>query len=486
VFAGRYKPSPRLVLFAAFGGTSILNYAFGLAMAWLLVPGDYGLLAFAQTTLLVGGLVLNSGFSLSLARAVAKVDEPRERDALVRGTFLANLVLAAAMSAALVALFAAGPLRDGFERWSVAIVVALCLPLISLAATARGCAQGSERFGMVATNGLTEILCKTLSGAPLALLGLGALGAVAGFLVGAVCAAALGFRQLVRGIGVRWRGSLKPPDIRASVAIFGALLGLSMLLNVDLAGLKLLAHERETVGFYQAALVLSNAPCYLVEAAMMPVLFVQLARYENISATQNTLGETLGLTAVLILPVEIVLMAVPRQALLAFFPDAYAPGAPALRVLAIGNILLILVALFSTAFQAIGRAKFPALILLAVVLAEPFALWAVVPAGQELGAAWVFVAATFLALFCLVAAYLQESSAACLRRVAPWVIKYVLAVGAGLTAGRLVLDWGAVPAVAVGGVCYLVVAMLLRIIRPLAMLPGGGISLRKLATSKEE
>jgi O-antigen/teichoic acid export membrane protein len=189
---------------------------------------------------------------------------------------------------------------------------------------------------------------------------------------------------------------------------------------------------------------------------------------------------------VLILPFEIVLMAVPRQALLAFFPDAYAPGAPALRVLAIGNILLTLVALFSTAFQAIGRAKFPALILLAVVLAEPFALWAVVPAGQELGAACVFVAATFLALFCLVAAYLQESSAACLRRVAPWVIKYVLAVGAGLAAGRLVLDLGAVPAVAVGGVCYLVVAMLLRIIRPLAMLPGRGISLRKLATSKEE
>jgi O-antigen/teichoic acid export membrane protein len=486
MFKGHYKPSPRLIMFAAFAGTSVLNYAFGLAMGWLLVPGDYGLLAFAQALMLVGGLVLNSGFSLSLARAVAKVDGPRERDALVRGTLLANLVLAVAMGAILVMLFAAGPLRDGFERWSVAIVVALCLPLISLAATARGCAQGSERFGIVATNGLTEILCKTLSGAALALLGLGALGAVAGFLVGAVCAAALGFRQLVRGIGVRWRGSFKSPDIRASVAIFGALLGLSMLLNLDLAGLKLLAHERETVGFYQAGLVLSNAPCYLVEAAMMPVLFVQLARYENISATQNTLGETLGLTAVLILPFEIVLMAVPRQALLAFFPDAYAPGAPALRVLAVGNTMLILVAIFSTAFQAIGREKFPALILLAVVVAEPFALWAVVPAGQALGAAWVFVAATSLTIFCLVAVYLRASGAACLRRVTLWVVRYALAVGAGLAAGRLVLDLGAGTAVAVGGACYLVVATLLRIVRPLAMLPGRRVSLRELATSKEE
>jgi O-antigen/teichoic acid export membrane protein len=264
----------------------------------------------------------------------------------------------------------------------------------------------------------------------------------------------------------------------------GALLGLSMLLSLDLAGLKLLAHERALVGQYQAGLMLSNAPYYVAVATLLPVLFVQLARYENISATQNMLGQTLGLTAALFVPFEIVLIALPRQALVTFFPDVYASGAPTLRILAVGNILLILAAIFTTTFQAVGRAKVPALILLAVTLAEPFALWAAVPAGQALGAAWVFVAAAFLALFCLVAVYLQESSAACLRRVAPWVIKYVLAVGVGLVAGRLVFDWGPVPAVAIGGVCYLVVATLLRVIRPLAMLPGRGISLRKPAASE--
>jgi O-antigen/teichoic acid export membrane protein len=220
------------------GITSILNYAFGLAMAWLLGPGDYGLLAFAQTMLLVGGLVLHSGFSWSLARAVVKANGPAERDALVRGVFLANLTLAAAMGAVLVVLFAVGPLRGGFERWPVVVVVALSLPFISLMATASKCAQGSERFGIVASLGLTEMSCKTVSGAALALLGFGAPGAIAGSLVGAVCAAALGFRQLVRGIGVRLRGSLKLPDVFTSAAMVGALLGLSMLLSLDLAGLK--------------------------------------------------------------------------------------------------------------------------------------------------------------------------------------------------------------------------------------------------------
>jgi O-antigen/teichoic acid export membrane protein len=486
VFATRYKTSPRLVLLATFGGASTLNYAFGLAMGWLLAPGDYGLLAFAQAWLLVGGMVLNWGFTWSLARAVAKANDLHERDALVRGSLLANFAVATAIGAVLVALFAAGPLRGGFEGWPVAVVVALCLPFISLVATATGCAQGSERFGITAWLVLTEVSCKMLSGVALVLLGFGADGAIAGFLVGAVCAAALGFRKLTHSIGVRLRGSLSVPDVGMSVAMFGALLGLSMLLNLDLVGLKLLSHERTLVGYYQAGVVLSNAPYYLVVSTILPVFFVQLARHENVSATQKKLGETLGLAAALILPLEIVLMAFPEQALTTVFPDVYAAGAPALRILAIGNTLLILAAIFSAAFQAVGRAKVPALILLVVVLVEPFALWAAVPSGQTLGAAWVFVAAAFLTLFCLVAVYLRETRVVYLRQVAPWVVRYVLAVGVGLVAGLLMLGLGAGTAVAMGGVCYLAVAVLLQIVRPPAMLSGSGAFLRKLVFYKEE
>ena len=481
MFSKRYKLSPRLILLASFVATSVLNYAFGLAMGWLLAPGDYGLLAFAQALLLVAALVLQSVFTWSLTRTVVKANGPHERHALARGALVANLALAAVMSAILVALFATGPLREGFEWWSVAVVVALCLPFTSVITAVCGYAQGSERFGIVASIVLTDTSIKILSGAALVLLGFGALGAITGFLVGGICGAMLAFFQLTYGTGVRLRGSLKLPGIRASAAIFGALLGLSMLLILDVAGLKLLSHERDLVGYYQAAVVLSNAPYYLVASAIVPVLFVQLARYENMPAAQTALGETLGLTAALVLPFEIALIALPEQALVTFFPEAYASGAPALRILAIGNALLILAAIFSAAFQAIGRARVPAVILLALTLAEPFALWATVPSWQAQGAAWVFVAAAFLALSCLVAAYLRESRAGCLRQVAPWAVRYVLAVGAGIAVGSLALNLRADLAVAVGAVCYLVVATLLRIVRPLAMLPGEGSVLRKLA-----
>lgn len=477
-----HKLSPRFILFVMVGGTSVLNYAFALVMGWMLRPGDYGLLAFSQSLLLVGGLVLGSGFAWSLARDMVKADEPGERDALVRGALLANFLLATAMSVALVILFVAGPLKSGFEQWPIVIVVALALPFMSLLSIARGCAQGSERFGIFASIGFTEISFKMVGGVALTLLGFGALGAVTGFLVGAICSTALGFRQLTHTIGVRLRGSLGSVDIRASMAMFGALLGLSMLLSLDLIGLKLLSPERALVGYYQAGLVLTNAPYYLVASAMLPILFVQLARYENISATQESLGETLGLTVALILPFELALAIFPKEALVTFFPDIYAPGAPALRILAIGNALLILAAIFSAAFQAVGRARIPARIILAVILAEPFALWAIVPSWHAIGAAWIFTVAALISLLCLVTAYLWQSGLECLRQVAPWILRYALALGVGLATGGITLGLGVVPAASIGGVCYLIAATLLRIIHPLAMLPEG-ISLRKPAAT---
>lgn len=485
MLVGRYKLSPQLVLGAAFGGTSVLNYAYGLAMGWLLAPAEYGLLAFIQALLLVGAAVIHSGFTWSLVREVAKANGPHERDALVRGALLANLTLAAAVGVVLVVLFTAGPLRGGFERWSVLIVVVLWLPFISLLATTRGCVQGSERFGIFASLAITEIFCKTLSGVALVLLGFGAFGAIAGFLCGTICAAVLGWRRLTYSIGVRLQGNLNPPNVRASLAIFGTLLGLSMLLNLDLGGLKLLSQDNALVGYYQAGLVLSNAPYYLVVAAVLPVLFPQLARHNNIATAQKTLGETLSMTITLVLPFEIALMAFPRQALVTFFPDIYALGAPSLRILAIGNILLILAAIFSATFQAVGRARVPALILLLVVIVELFALWVAIPSGEEIGAAWVFVMATSLALFCLLTAYLRESDTSYLRQVASWVIRYILAIAVGLTIGRLALDLGVAPAVVMGGGCYLVAATLLRVI-PLAVLLREGTLLQKLASFRKE
>lgn len=457
----RVRLPSRLVMLGAFGGTSILNYAFGLIMGWMLLPGDFGWLAFAQTILLVAGLVLQTGFPWSLAREVASVEGSR-RGALVRGSLAANLALAGLLGAALLVLFASGPLKPGLETGAVAVIVALSLPFISLAATARGYVQGLERFGLVAALHITDVSCKFFGGVALVLLGFGVAGAVTGFLVGGVLGTMLGFRFLSRDLGVRFRGRLELPNLRVVGPMFGALFGLSLLLNMDLAALKLLSDERELAGYYQAGIVLANAPYYLVMQALVPVFFVQLARLKDIPTTQKSMGETLGLVLVLVLPLEIVLMIVPEQALVALFPDYYASGAPVLRLLAIGNTLLILTGIFSAAFQAIGRAKVPALVLMAVTLVEPFAMLAVVPTWEATGAALIFIAATFFSLLLLGTVYLREVGVQAVRRAASWFSRYIFATGVGVLTGYAAYDVGVGnnSAVVVGATCYFAVALL--------------------------
>jgi O-antigen/teichoic acid export membrane protein len=470
-------------MLGTFGTTSVLNYGFALLMGWLLSPGDFGWLAFSQALLLVAGIVLQSGLVWSLTRAVANTTGD-EQDSYVRGTMAANLILATLMGLAVAALFEAGPLRSGLESWVAAVLVVLAFPLMSIAATARGCAQGHERFGMVASLGLTEMTCKFVAGAGLVLAGLGVPGAIGGFVVGALASAGIGVYHLRRGIGTSFWGRLRLPDRRNFLPMFATLLCLPLMLSIDLVALKLLGDNRELAGYYQAALILSNAPYYLVMSAFAPVLFVQLARTEGVPHTHSGVAETLGLTAALVLPLEAICAVIPRTSILTFFPDSYAAGASALRLLAFGNTALIVAAILATAFQAAGRAKFPALTLAAILAVESVALWITVPRWEIAAAATVFTAAAGCALLVLGFRYASEIGLPFLLRASPWLLRYVFCGGAGLVAGLAVSGAGAGDLVSaiLGGMFYAAGILWLGVVHVPAWLRNS-VMFRKLATA---
>ena len=361
----------------------------------------------------------------------------------------------------------------------MAALVALSFPFISLAATARGAVQGCERFGMVASLQFVEISCKVLGGTALVLLGFGVAGAVAGFLIGGIAAAALGLYYTIYGLGVRVRGALELPALNLVAPMFGALLGLSLLLNLDLISLKLLSGGRALVGYYQAGIVLANAPYFLVMAALVPILFVRLARFDSLAPTRKMVGETLSMIVVFVLPIEFVLMVFPHEMLGMLFPSSYAPGAPSMRLLAIGNTLLIFVGILSATFQAIGRARVPALTLLLVALVEPIVLWLVVPTQAALGAASVFIGASATALLCLGAVYLRGVGTSAVRQPLFWLFRYAAALGIGAAAGYAVLGAGLgnLVALVVGGICYLGAVLTLRLVN--LPLPNGRLCPRR-------
>lgn len=470
MFRHRQIPA-RAILLLAFAASGGVNYAFGLAMGWLLSPGDFGLLAFAQTVGLIAGLILHYGIPTSLAAAIAGAAGPA-RAALVRGALAANLTLALAMAGAIGSLFVFGPLRPGLETGAIALVVVLSLPFVSLISVVWGTTQGAERFGALAAISVIEILCKAGAGVGLVLLGLGVTGAIGGLLIGSVVGALLSAWYLICRLDIRPYGAVRLPSTRATAPMFGSMLGLVLLLNLDLVGLKLFASDgRMFTGYYQAGIILANAPYYLVTSTIVTVLFTQLSRLSAIPATRDLVGEAIATAALFVVPAAALLVIAPGTILGLFFPSSYLSGAPALRLLAIGNSLLIVVAILTTAFQALGRGKVPASILLVLAAVEPFMLRPAVARWQAIGAASVFVGISSAALLLLGAAYLHALGPRVAKPAVSWFLRYILAASAGVlgvlagfrVAGNLIAALG------FGGLCYIGAAFALRLI---ARLPG--------------
>jgi O-antigen/teichoic acid export membrane protein len=397
----------RRSLTIGFAATSALNYAFSLAMGWLLLPGDFGTLAFAQTVILVAGLVLQGGLPWSLARSMALSDAPVGD--LVRGAVMVNAALGLAMGAALMALYWAGPLSSGFETTAVAAIVATSCPLLAIAGAARGAVQGAGRFRPYATLQVIEVAAKALFGVVFVIAGFGVAGAVSGFLLGSLGAAVLGLAY-VRGLGVRALGAVSLPALRAVGGMLGTLLAVTLLLNWDLVLVKLLADDRAAAGLYQAALVLANVPYFLVSATIAPVLFVELAHHATAASGRKVLADALRRGLIIAVPLELALFAAPGPALSALLPDVYAGASDALRVLAVGNVLIVVVLLLSVALRAIGSASAAVRGLLPVVILDPLALALVVPAAGPVGAAAVFTAASAVAVVVLGAIYWRTVS----------------------------------------------------------------------------
>jgi O-antigen/teichoic acid export membrane protein len=457
---------PRLMMLLSFAGNSLTNYVFGLVLSWLLLPGDFGLLAFAQTILLIGGLILNSGFAWSTTAEIARA-KGSQAERLVRGSFVANLSLALAMSTVILLLFAWGPLRAGLENWEVALSVAATLPFISIIAIASGSVRGAERFGELALIRFLEVGFKAFAGIIMVLVGFGATGAVAGFLIGSVVAAIVGIWRTMRKLKMSLFGGIVWPSMRTAWGMFGALLGIALLLNLDIIAMKLFAgSERELAGYYQAAIILANTPYYMA-TAMLAVLFPQLSRLGKLSLTGESVAETVRLLLIFMLPIEIVLALAPEAALSIVFPDAYVAGASALRILALGNASIIFVATLSVAFQATGKARIPSIILLATTFFEAIGLFFAVPLWRATGAASLFLVASFSSLIALTTLYLRQIEWRMTKASATWFAKYALTLSLGIVAMLAFhkASHNVLISVMITGLLYLASVLYLRLVR---------------------
>jgi O-antigen/teichoic acid export membrane protein len=255
---------------------------------------------------------------------------------------------------------------------------------------------------------------------------------------------------------------------RESLTIFVGLCALTVIGNIDIIGLKLFSHPGQSdtlAGYYQAAIVLPRIPV-LLAGAYATALFPYLAR-GNRQEIAAYLVQGLKYGLLLIIPANLLLVAIPEQVIRLIYPEAYLLSAPALRIAALGSCFLVLTTILISAFQARGLARVPARWLPIAAVVEVVALWLLVPHYTIIGAALALLIGSVVACACLWFVLVREFSS---RIELMNIIRYVVASGALVIVARLLPHSNRLWTLASSAVALLVYALLLalvRLIRPL-------------------
>ena len=85
-----------MILVALFAASAVLNYAFGVALAWVLVPSEFGIVSAVQNVLLLAAGLLWAGLPWALARRLAETHgDPEAAKPEFRTALIANFRLGA-------------------------------------------------------------------------------------------------------------------------------------------------------------------------------------------------------------------------------------------------------------------------------------------------------------------------------------------------------------------------------------------------------
>jgi O-antigen/teichoic acid export membrane protein len=457
-----------VVLIARFGVGALLNYGFGVALAWLLTPAEFGTISVLQNVQFLCSALLAAAFPWALTAAIAKGPDRGIVAATYRAAFSGNFVF----GAFLVTVFLLVQSTHGIVPGATVTVVAcmaLMIAALSVNTTLVGALQGERRFDGFGVMQIAEIAVKIAVAAVLVgLLHQGVGGVAASFVVGALIASGLGWwavRDRLPGRGpIAWRTTSR----RAlSMGIASSAFG--VILTVDVIILSVLGQARgvgaENVAVYQAALVLARAP-FFVGDALSNAVFPFIAAAKTSAAANGWFVAAYQWVPLALVPLQLVLLLSPTLPLRILFPPAYGTAAPLLQILTVGTLGLLTMEMMLKALNARELSAALAWRVPVTLAAEVAALLIAVPLWGAAGAAIAFAVASWFGAALLGILYVRhfQPAAPRLSIVARYLLALTPLVGT-LLAARGLPDLIAVAVILAGLAAYAVLALRVGLVR---------------------
>jgi O-antigen/teichoic acid export membrane protein len=423
------------VIFVASFSVALLNYVFTNTMAWLLPVAAYGVLGLAQSWILIAAALLNAGFSGELARLISRGISLVESYRAAKSAMVGILAVALVYSCILLGATIFTSLNFGSHSAIVVGLILIEVLLLAIVALWSGVLRGILSFRTIGFGQFIEALVKVVAGIMLVAFGFGAEGAVGATVVGTMV------YLVLAGWRMRHFTFWREPAwgdwgiYRNSLTMFVGLCAMTIMSNIDIIGLKLFSPPQQAdlaTGYYQAAVVLSRIPVFLATPASIALFpYISRASSQDVPLFVN---RAIKYIVLLITPLNLILIAIPEAVIVLIFPDAYANGAAALRIAALGSMVFCFLPILVATLQSRGLARIPALWISVAAVIELLVLGLLVPTSTTVGAALAFLVASVVGCVALSWAFVKHYKT-------PFrfgdVVKYLVA--AALFVGMLVL-----------------------------------------------
>ncbi|WP_445475516.1 oligosaccharide flippase family protein [Methanococcoides methylutens] len=374
------------MMFVAFFVGALLNYAFNVIMGWMLTPAQFGMLGVSASFLLILSLFVTSAFPLTTTKFISGKHDVVTKHRVLKSALMANFGIAILLSIVFYVGYKTDIINLGASYNLLVICILLATIFTAMSVIYISILQGTFRFRSFALIGITTIFAKLMSGVILVKMGLGALGAVLSFPISVLIGLSLAVLLTKDFTFWKTKGWSDSNIYFFALPMFFGTLGTTLLMNINIIGVKFLtevALSDALSGYYRAALILAQLPIFIV-GALMSVLFPYISTHQE---NDRYTSKSIKYGALFIIPLTLVIAAVPEAFITVMFPAEYIASAPALSIVSIGMGFLVMTMIFTNIFQARNVPRVPAIVLPLAVMIEIILLIALVPSYGIVGAA---------------------------------------------------------------------------------------------------
>ncbi len=329
--------------------SSLFNYLYQVVMGILLPKHEFGILGVALSIFYIAAVLTQNTFSWSGTRRMAS--SLHEAPKILRTTIAGNFTLA--FLASLIILYYSYR-SETYLIPNMLVVAALLLS--ALVNSYASLLRAMKKFSQLASANVMSAFLKLFFAVILVILGTGAVGGIAGFLISIAAVLVYLAYHATRIELPPSKGFVKDmiPETFFVSIIF---LGITFIVNSSIVFMRWFSGSDVLAGDYNAALTIARGP-FFITAALITVLFPYISSHSN--RREEYAFQSIKYIILFVFPVCISMAVDPATWLNLFFAKKYMNGAEVLMLLSVGMGFVSLAFMISSNLVAFEKLKVPA------------------------------------------------------------------------------------------------------------------------------